>query len=61
MLWQYKDVVDYIGNPVTDEDAILLIKAASELDDKDILRAVKNLDGIKKSKNAQVRKMKDYL
>ena len=58
---QYKDVVDYIGNPVTDEDAILLIKAASELDDKDILRAVKNLDGIKKSKNAQVRKMKDYL
>ncbi len=58
---QYKDIVDYIGNPATDEDALLLIKAASELNDKDVLRVVKNLDGIKNSKNAQVRKMKDYL
>lgn len=58
---QYKDIVDYIGNPATDEDALLLIKAASELNDKDVLRVVKNLDGIKYSQNAQVRKMKDYL
>lgn len=58
---QYKDIVDYIGNPATDEDALLIIKAASELNDKDVLRVVKNLDGIKNSKNAQVRKMKDYL
>lgn len=58
---QYKNVIDYIGNPTTDEDVLILIRAASELSDKDISRSIKNLDGIKNSKNAQVRKMKDYL
>ena len=58
---QYKDIIVYIGNPVTDEDALILMKAASELNDKEISKAVKNLDGIKNSHNAQVRKMKDYL
>lgn len=58
---QYKDIIDYIGNPATDEDALFLIKAAFELNDKDVMRVVKNLDGIKYSQNAQVRKMKDYL
>lgn len=58
---QYKDVIYYIGDPATEEDALILIKAASELNDKDISRTVKNLDGIKHSNNAQVRKMIDYL
>ena len=58
---QFKDIIVYIGNPVNDDDALILIKAASKLNDKEISRVVKNLDGIKNSQNAQIRKMKDYL
>lgn len=58
---QFKKIVDYIGNPSTDADALILIKAAFELNDKEISKAIKNLEGIRNIENAQVRKMKDYL
>lgn len=58
---QYRDVIDYIDNPKTDEDALLVLDAAFHLNDPDVSKKVKAFEGIKASKNAQVRKMKDYL
>lgn len=57
----FRDVIEYIGDPADDESAIQLIKAASELNDRDVIKRVKELQGIKNSVNPQVRKMKDYL
>jgi Predicted phosphohydrolases len=58
---KYSEVIEYIGDPKTDEDAILLIKAAFELNDRALCERIRDLDGIKLSRNAQVRKMMDYL
>lgn len=58
---QYNDIISYIGDPQTDEDALLVIKAASELNDKDINARVKAYRGIKTSQSAHIRKMVDYL
>lgn len=57
----YNDIISYIGDPQTDEDALLVIKAASELNDKDINARVKAYRGIKTSQSAHIRKMVDYL
>ncbi len=58
---QYREVIDYIDDPKTDEDALLILDAAFKLNDSEISKKVRDYEGIKASKNAQVRKMKDYL
>lgn len=57
----YKDLIDFIDDPKTDEDALMIMSAASELNDREVSKRVKAMEGIKNSGNAQVRKMKDYL
>lgn len=58
---QYNDIISYIGDPQTDEDALFVMKAAYELNDKDINARVKAYRGIKTSQSAHIRKMVDYL
>ncbi|MDE5611385.1 MAG: metallophosphoesterase, partial [Odoribacter sp.] len=58
---QYKDILEYVGDPKTDEDALFVIGAAAALNDRAITSKVKAYSGIKASQNAQVRKMVDYL
>ena len=58
---QYRDVIAYIDDPKTDEDAMLVLDAAFKLEDPEVSKKVCTYEGIKTSKNAQVRKMKDYL
>lgn len=58
---QYKEVIDYIDDPKTDKDALLVLEAAFKLNDHEVIKKVKDFEGIKSSKNSQVRKMKDYL
>ena len=58
---QYRDVIDYINDPKTDEDALLALDAAFKLNDPEVSKTVRTFEGIRASKNAQVRKMKDYL
>lgn len=58
---QYHEIIDFIGNPETDEDALFVIKAAYELNDKEVSQKVKSFDGIINSNNSTVRQMKNYL
>lgn len=58
---RYNEIISYIGDPKTDEDALFVIKAACELNEKNINDKVKALRGVKDSNNAQIKKMIDYL
>lgn len=58
---QYRNVIDYINDPKTEEDALMVIDAAFKLNDPEVSKTVRTFEGVKASKNPQVRKMKDYL
>lgn len=58
---RYRDVIDYIGEPMNDEDACVVVNAAFELDDREVSQKVKEYDEIKNSTNTQIKKMRDYL
>lgn len=55
------EVIETIGNPNTRDEAMMLIKAAKAIDDENIYKEVRDLNGIKNSSDPHVRKMRDYL
>lgn len=57
----YMEVLDDIGNPKTKEECLLLIKMAQQANDEAIYKTVRELEGIKHSEDASIRKMRDYL
>ena len=58
---RYMDIIDFIGEPSNESDARIVLKAAHELNDREISKRVKNFHSIKYSTDVNIKKMKDYL